>query len=130
MAVLDTGMDLRHPDFVGRPVVSQTFVGQPVQDLHGHGTHCIGTSCGPKAPPGTTPRYGIGSAASIFAGKVLSNAGSGTQAQVLAGMNWAIANGCHVISMSLGSQSPVNAAYTAAGAGGSEPRVSDRCCCG
>jgi len=116
VAVLDTGMDVGHPDFAGRSVVTQTFVGQPVQDLLGHGTHCIGTSCGPKAPPGTTPRYGIGSAASIFVGKVLSNAGSGTQAQVLAGMNWAIANGCHVISMSLGSQSPVNAAYTAAGA--------------
>jgi len=115
VAVLDTGMDLRHPDFVGRTFVTQTFVGQPVQDLQGHGTHCIGTACGPKAPPGTTPRYGIAFAAPIFVGKVLSNSGSGTQAQVLAGMNWAIANGCQVISMSLGSQSPVNAAYTAAG---------------
>jgi len=115
VAVLDTGFDLGHPDFAGRAPTTQTFVGQPVQDLHGHGTHCIGTSCGTKAPPGNTPRYGIASAASIFAGKVLSNAGSGTQAQVLAGMNWAIANGCQVISMSLGSPSPVNAAYTAAG---------------
>jgi len=115
VAVLDTGMDLGHPDFAGRPVVSQTFVGQPVQDLHGHGTHCIGTSCGPKAPAGTTPRYGIGHRAAIFAGKVLSNSGSGSGAGVLAGMNWAIANRCQVISMSLGSQSPVQPSYTAAG---------------
>jgi subtilisin len=48
VAVLDTGMDLGHPDFVGRAIVGQTFVGQPVQDLNGHGTHCIGTACGPK----------------------------------------------------------------------------------
>jgi subtilisin len=115
VAVLDTGFDLGHPDFAGRPVVSQTFVGQPVQDLHGHGTHCIGTACGPKAPAGNTPRYGIGFRASIFVGKVLSNSGSGTGAGVLAGMNWAIANRCVVISMSLGSQSPEQAAYTAAG---------------
>ena len=115
VAVLDTGLDLGHPDISGRPLVTQTFVGQPVQDLNGHGTHCIGTACGPVAPPGTTPRYGIGFAARIHAGKVLSNAGSGSQAQVLAGMNWAVANGCQVISMSLGSQAPVNAAYTAAG---------------
>jgi len=116
VAVLDTGMDLGHPDFAGRPVTSQSFVaGQPVQDLHSHGTHCIGTSCGPQSPPGTTPRYGIAHRARIFAGKVLSNSGSGTQAGILAGMNWAIANRCTVISMSLGGQIPVQPSYTAAG---------------
>ena len=115
LAVLDTGFDLGHPDFAGRIIVSQTFVGQPVQDLHGHGTHCIGTACGPKAPAGARPRYGIGYGTQIYVGKVLSNSGSGSSASVLAGMNWAIANQCAVISMSLGSQSPVQAAYTAAG---------------
>jgi subtilisin family serine protease len=108
-------MDLGHPDFAGRPIVSQTFVGQPVQDLHSHGTHCIGTACGTKTPPGTVPRYGIAHRASIFAGKVLSNSGSSVGGSVIAGMNWAIANRCQVISMSLGGQSPVQAAYTAAG---------------
>jgi subtilisin family serine protease len=115
VAVLDTGLDLGHPDFSGRPIVGATFVGQPVQDLHGHGTHCIGTACGPRAPAGSTPRYGIAYRAPIFVGKVLSNSGSGATAGVLAGLNWAIANQCVVISISLGSQSPVQAAYTAAG---------------
>lgn len=115
VAVLDTGMDLGHPDFVGRAFVTQTFVGQPVQDLNSHGTHCIGTACGPKSPPGTTPRYGIGFQTTIFVGKVLTNSGSGTQAGVLAGMNWAIANRCPVISMSLGAQIGVQPSYTAAG---------------
>lgn len=116
VAVLDTGLDLGHPDFAGRIIVSKSFVGQPVQDLHGHGTHTTGTACGPKSPLGTTPRYGIAYRGQIFVGKVLSNTGSGSTASVLAGMNWAIANRCAVISMSLGSQSPVQAAYTAAGA--------------
>ena len=115
VAVLDTGMDLGHPDFVGRPIVSSTFVGQPVQDLHSHGTHCIGTACGPKAPAGTTPRYGIGHRSSIYVGKVLSNSGGSVGGSVLAGMNWAIANRCAVISMSLGGPGPVQAAFTAAG---------------
>jgi len=115
LAVLDTGMDTGHPDFAGRMIAAGSFVGQPVQDLHGHGTHCIGTACGPKAPSGTTPRYGVAFGARIFVGKVLSNSGSGSGASVLAGMNWAIANRCEVISMSLGSQSPVQAAYTNAG---------------
>ena len=115
VAILDTGFDLGHPDFVGRPIVSATFVGQPVQDLNGHGTHCTGTACGPKAPAGTTPRYGIAHQSNIHIGKVLSNSGGGTTATVLAGMNWAIAQGCQVISMSLGAQSPVVASYTNAG---------------
>lgn len=115
VAVLDTGMDLGHPDFAGRSITSATFVGQPVQDLHNHGTHCIGTSCGPQAPSGSTPRYGIAFRAAIFAGKVLSNSGGSVSGSVLAGMNWAIANRCEVISMSLGSQSSVQPYYTAAG---------------
>lgn len=115
VAILDTGMDLGHPDFAGRPIVSQSFVGQPVQDLHGHGTHVTGTATGPKAPAGTTPRYGIGFRASIFIGKVLTNSGTGSQAGILAGMNWAIANRCTVINMSLGGPGGPHPAYTAAG---------------
>ncbi len=115
VAVLDTGMDLGHPDFPGRIAATASFVGQPVQDLHSHGTHCIGTACGPKAPAGSTPRYGIAHQARIFVGKVLTNSGGGTSGSVLAGMNWAVANRCQVISMSLGAQTGVQAAYTAAG---------------
>src|ERR1044072_1683530 len=115
LAVLDTGFDLGHPDFVGRPIVSQTFVGQPVQDLHGHGTHVTGTAAGPKAPAGTTPRYGIAYRSLIHVGKVLTNSGSGTMAGILAGMNWAIANRCTVINMSLGGPGGPQPAYAAAG---------------
>jgi subtilisin family serine protease len=115
VAVLDTGLDLGHPDFAGRPVEQRSFVGQPVQDLHGHGTHCMGTACGPQAPAGTTPRYGVAPRASMFAGKVLSNSGSSVDGSVLQGMNWAIANRCEVISMSLGGLGGPVPAYTAAG---------------
>ncbi|WP_404463151.1 S8 family serine peptidase [Vreelandella aquamarina] len=116
VAVLDTGMDLGHPDFADREFVTRSFVGEAVQDMNGHGTHCIGTACGPQTPGDTTPRYGIAYEAQILVGKVLTNSGSSTGAGVLAGLNWAIANRCEVISMSLGSQSPVQAAYTHAGA--------------
>lgn len=115
VAVLDTGFDLGHPEFAGRSFTTQTFVGQPVQDLHGHGTHTTGTACGPKAPAGPIQRYGIAFKCPIFVGKVLTNSGSGTQAQVLAGMNWAVVNKCVAISMSLGASIPVQPSYTAAG---------------
>ena len=102
VAVLDTGMDLRHPDFGGRQIVSQSFIdGQSVNDLNSHGTHCIGTACGPQQPR-RGPRYGVAHRASIFAGKVLSNQGRSRERSVLNGMNWAIRNRCEVISMSLG----------------------------
>ena len=72
------------------------------QDGHGHGTHCIGTACGPKQP-GQLPRYGIAYETDIYAGKVLSNRGSGSDAGILAGIEWVIANDCAVVSMSLGA---------------------------
>lgn len=103
VAVLDTGLDLEHPDFAGRTIEPRSFIeGEPVQDGHGHGTHVTGTACGPLAPA-SGRRYGIAHEARIMAGKVLSNAGSGTDAGILAGMNWAIANGAQLISMSLGA---------------------------
>jgi subtilisin len=112
LAVLDTGMDLNHPDFAGRTIKSQSFVpGQDVQDLHGHGTHCIGTSTGHKCPA-APPRYGVAHRAEIYAGKVLSNAGSGTDSQILAGINWAVSNRCAVISMSLGARTQVGQAFS------------------
>lgn len=115
VAILDTGLDLGHPDFAGRQIVGATFVGQPVQDLHGHGTHVTGTACGTRTPPGTIPRYGTAYRSTIFVGKVLSNSGSGTQAGILAGMNWAIANRCVTINMSLGGPGGPYPAYTSAG---------------
>jgi len=103
VAVLDTGIDEQHPDFTGRSIETRSFVpNQAVQDGHGHGTHCIGSSCGPRQP-NRLPRYGVASGAEILAGKVLSNQGSGADGGILAGMNWAISQGCQVISMSLGS---------------------------
>ncbi|WP_345955006.1 S8 family serine peptidase [Mucilaginibacter sp. PAMB04168] len=114
VAVLDTGFEFNHPDFAGRNIIQQSFVsGQTSADGHGHGTHCIGTSCGPlNVVNSPQPRYGIAYNASICVGKVLSNAGSGADGGILAGINWAVSQGCAVISMSLGA--PTNAsAYSA-----------------
>ncbi|MGB3267516.1 MAG: S8 family serine peptidase [Microcoleus sp.] len=115
VAVLDTGMDLLHPDFVGRSIVSKSFVpGEDVQDGNGHGTHCIGTACGFKDLNGR--RYGIAYESTIYVGKVLSNAGSGASGWILAAMEWAIVNGCQVISMSLGNETPTpSTAYETVG---------------
>ena len=112
VAVLDTGFDSGHPDFVGRAVTRASFItGETADDGHGHGTHCIGTACGPRQPQ-RLPAYGIASQAAIFAGKVLSNQGRGADGGILAGIDWAIRNQCVVISMSLGAPVATGASFS------------------
>lgn len=102
IAVLDTGFDELHPDFVGRKVVKKTFASRSSDaDMVGHGTHCIGTACGLRHPT-KGPRYGVAYEAEIYAGKVLGDDGFGTDRSIIAGMEWALDQGCDIISMSLG----------------------------
>lgn len=103
VAILDTGFLLAHPDFQTRSVISKSFIpGEDVNDLNGHGTHCTGNASG--GIRGTNGiRYGVSHESNIFIGKVLSNAGSGSDSGILAGMDWAMTNGCKIISMSLGA---------------------------
>jgi subtilisin family serine protease len=112
IAVLDTGFDLNHPDFIGRTIQTKSFIpGEEVQDGHGHGTHCIGTALG-ALKPSQLPRYGVAYNAEIYAGKVLSNQGSGADGGILQGIEWAILNGCQIISMSLGAATKVGTPYS------------------
>jgi len=104
VAVLDTGLDLGHPDFQGRRITSQSFVpSEAVQDGNGHGTHCIGTACGPRQPFSTPrtglPNYGCAPGSDIFVGKVASNLGFSQDAWILQGIEWVIANRCAVVCM-------------------------------
>ncbi len=113
IAVLDTGFAINHPDFSGREIILESFVeGENAEDLHGHGTHCIGTACGATDLDGL--RYGIAKESIIYAGKVLNNEGTGAESYVLDGITWAANNGCKVISMSLGSAVLPNEGYSIA----------------
>ncbi|PWD50878.1 hypothetical protein C8046_09660 [Serinibacter arcticus] len=104
VAVLDTGVDEAHPDLAGRIALSRSFVaGEAVHDANGHGTHVAGTIAGAQAPAGGQRRFGVAPGSDLLVGKVLGDGGSGTSGGVLEGMNWAVEQGAHVISMSLGS---------------------------
>lgn len=104
IAVLDTGLALGHPDFANRKnLVTESFVeGEAVEDGNGHGSHCCGVVAGP-AKPSEGARFGVAPGAELYAGKVLANSGSGTDGDILAGLDWAVAAGCHAVSMSLGA---------------------------
>lgn len=113
VAVLDTGLDLEHPDFAGCTINAQSFIeGQTAQDGNGHGTHCAGIAAGPLTPV-EGPRYGVAGEAELYVGKVLSDEGAGADGTVLQGIDWAIENGCHVLSLSLGSAMQPGQGYSA-----------------
>ncbi|WP_405831838.1 S8 family serine peptidase [Streptomyces sp. NBC_01176] len=107
VAVLDTGVDVTHPDLAGRVFATKSFIeGQEVADRNGHGTHVTSTVGGSGAASDGKER-GVAPGAALAVGKVLSDQGSGSDSQIIAGMEWA-ARDVHakVISMSLGSTEP------------------------
>lgn len=111
VAVLDTGI-ASHVDL--NPLSGGvSFVPGVVSynDGHGHGTHCAGII---GARNNSTGVVGVAPRCSLYAVKVLSDAGSGSSSWIIAGMDWAAAHGMHVVSMSLGGTSGPSVAYAAA----------------
>ncbi|MFI6443541.1 S8 family serine peptidase [Kitasatospora sp. NPDC050543] len=115
VAVLDTGADLNHPDFSSRIAGAESFVPEEVVDdgsPSGHGTHCVGTACGPKVPAGG-PRYGVAPEVEIYVGKVLSNQEWGEEGWVLSGIDWAVREkNIKIVSMSLSQPVGPDEAYS------------------
>ncbi|MER5306583.1 S8 family serine peptidase [Streptomyces sp. NPDC002773] len=107
VAVLDTGADLGHPDLAGRVTESRSFIeGQEVADRDGHGTH-VASTVGGSGAASDGKEKGVAPGAVLAVGKVLSDEGSGSESQIIAGMEWAAKDiDAKIVSMSLGSREP------------------------
>lgn len=81
--VIDTGVNTEHTEFEGRASWGKTVPSNdPDADDNGHGTHCAGTIA--------SRAYGVSKKAKIVAVKVLRSNGSGTMADVIGGVDYAI----------------------------------------
>lgn len=103
VAVLDTGIDSLHWELDGRYRGGYNFVarnGNP-WDGHSHGTHVSGTIAAELNGSGL---MGVAHEVELYALKVLSDAGSGSFADVYAAIDWCLQNRIHIASMSLGGR--------------------------
>ena len=98
MALIDTGIRRTHTQFGGRAQIGFDAVGdgQNTNDCNGHGTHVSGTVGGST--------YGVAKSVRLFAVRVLGCTGSGSNAGVIAGVDWVTQNKIRpaVANMSLG----------------------------
>jgi cerevisin len=111
--IVDTGIYIGHNDFGDRATHGFTAPGinEGDDDLHGHGTHCAGTTGGTV--------YGVAKNVNLIAVKVLNRNGAGLTSDIVAGVDYVTAS--HeastskktTMNMSLGSAFPSPAMETA-----------------
>lgn len=101
VAVVDSGVDLHHPDLAANLVPGWDAVDHDdvPQDLNGHGTHVAGIVAAAANEIGTV---GAAPQASIMPIRVLDANGAGSDAAIAEGIRWAVDNGADIINLSLG----------------------------
>jgi thermitase len=106
IAVLDTGVDLSHPDLSAKITSGFDFVENDTdpQDDNGHGTHVAGIAA--ATTNNSTGVAGASWGAQVMPIKILNRYGSGSYSDLAAAVIWAADHGADVINMSLGGGSP------------------------
>jgi subtilisin family serine protease len=101
VGVIDSGVDRYHVDLIDRYKGGYNFVSgnnNPADDNF-HGTYCCGIVCASDNGMGYT---GVAPLADLYAIKCMNAKGSGSFGDIAAGVDWCVANGMDIISMSLG----------------------------
>jgi hypothetical protein len=102
VAIIDTGIEITHPDLQGQVVKGYDFVNDKdsAEDDNGHGTHVAGIVTALSNNAGTV---GVSHGTWVMPVKVLNSAGSGYISDVAKGIYWAADNGAQIINLSLGA---------------------------
>ncbi|NBI29386.1 S8 family peptidase [Chengkuizengella marina] len=103
VAVIDTGVDIKHPDLQGKLLEGANFVEEETQPLDdvGHGTHVAGIIS--ATVDNSEGIAGMSWYNKIMPIKVLDSTGAGSTYAVAQGVIWATDQGAKVINMSLGN---------------------------
>ncbi|MDX3662404.1 S8 family serine peptidase [Streptomyces sp. ID05-26A] len=97
VAIVDTGVDEKHPDLAGQQIAEKNFTTDPdTTDNVGHGTHVGSTVASHDSKYG-----GVAPGAQLIDAKVCVEFGC-QESWILDGMRWAAEQGAQVINMSLG----------------------------
>jgi serine protease len=124
VAVLDTGVHLRHPDLAPRllrdgsgQVVGLDLVdGGPPHDEHGHGTLVAGViAAATDRGVGGAGVSGVAPEARLMPIRVLDERGNGGISDVDRGIRWAVDHGAHVVNLSLETATPLPGDLLASG---------------
>ncbi len=105
IAVIDTGVDETHPMLAEAIYKTYSLIEGEETDGNGHGTHVAGIALGQptNTPKFDAPIHGIAPGAQLIAIKVLSDSGTGSMSDIVAGMEKAVELGADIINMSLGT---------------------------
>ncbi|MBT3412916.1 MAG: S8 family serine peptidase [Candidatus Jacksonbacteria bacterium] len=102
VAIFDTGIDYNHPDLKGSYAGGYDFVNDDADpmDDNGHGTHVAGIIA---AADNNSGAVGVAPNVQIYALKVLDENGTGYASDLVAALEWAMANGIHITNLSFGT---------------------------
>jgi len=101
VAILDTGIDRKHPDLKIKDGISFVENVSDFDDDNGHGTHLAGIVSAQNNGVGIT---GIAPDADLYAVKVLDKYTNGKYSTVVKGIDWAIEHNINIVLMSLGGK--------------------------
>jgi len=100
VAVVDSGIDLAHPDLASRVHLARSFVSGSVTDTQGHGTFVAGQIA--AAVNNAEGIAGIGIPAELLVAKVVRADGTVSLEAEANAIRWAVDQGARVINLSLG----------------------------